>query len=29
MTQRLSAYRDGKPWRGDLLALPPAGSQAN
>jgi hypothetical protein len=23
MTQRLNAYRDGKPWRGDLLALPP------
>jgi TPR repeat protein len=29
MTQRLAAYRDGRPWRGDLLALPPAGSRAN
>ena len=29
MTQRLAAYRDGRPWRGDLLALPPAGSHAN
>ena len=25
MTQRLAAYRDGRPWRGDLLTLPPAG----
>ena len=29
MKQRLSAYRDGRPWRGDLLALPPVGSRAN
>jgi TPR repeat protein len=29
MKQRLTAYRDGKPWRGDLLALPPVGSRAN
>jgi hypothetical protein len=29
MTQRLAAYRDGRPWRGDLFALPPAGSRAN
>jgi uncharacterized protein len=29
MAQRLSAYRDGRPWRGDLLALPPVGSRAN
>ena len=28
MTQRLAAYRDGRPWRGDLLALAPAGSGA-
>jgi len=28
MTQRLAAYRDGRPWRGDLLTLPPAGSRA-
>ncbi len=25
MTQRLAAYRGGRPWRGDLLTLPPAG----
>jgi len=25
MAQRLSAYRGGRPWRGDLLALPPVG----
>ena len=29
MKQRLTAYRDGRPWRGDLLALPPVGSRAN
>jgi TPR repeat protein len=29
MTQRLTAYRDGKPWRGDLWALLPAGSRTN
>jgi TPR repeat protein len=29
MKQRLTAYRDGKPWRGDLLALPPVGARAN
>jgi len=29
MTQRLAAYRDGRPWRGDLFALPAAGSRAN
>ncbi|HEY0768061.1 MAG TPA: hypothetical protein VGD47_08905 [Steroidobacteraceae bacterium] len=28
MTQRLAAYRRGKPWRGDLFALPPVGSRA-
>jgi len=28
MAERLSAYRDGRPWRGDLFALPPAGSRA-
>jgi len=28
MAQRLSAYRGGRPWRGDLFALPPAGSRA-
>jgi TPR repeat protein len=29
MTQRLAAYRDGRPWRGDLLALPPHAPRAN
>jgi len=29
MKQRLTAYRDGRPWRGDLLALPPVGSRAD
>ena len=28
MTQRLAAYRDGRPWRGDLFALPAVGSRA-
>ena len=29
MTQRLAAYRDGRPWRGDLFALPPHASRAD
>ena len=29
MAERLSAYRDGRPWRGDLFALPPHAPRAN
>jgi len=29
MTQRLAAYRDGRPWRGDLFALPPHAPRAD
>jgi TPR repeat protein len=29
MAARLSAYRDGRPWRGDLLALPPHAPRTN
>ena len=29
MTQRLAAYRDGRPWRGDVFALPPHGSRGD
>jgi TPR repeat protein len=29
MAERLSAYRGGRPWRGDLLALPPPVPRAN
>jgi TPR repeat protein len=29
MAERLSAYRGGRPWRGDLFALPPAGSRTH
>jgi len=29
MAERLSAYRGGRPWRGDLFALPPHASRAD
>jgi TPR repeat protein len=29
MAERLSAYRGGRPWRGDLFALPPHAPRAN
>jgi hypothetical protein len=29
MAERLAAYRGGRPWRGDLFALPPNAPRAN